>query len=49
MILLGVAALAGAAELTRNIQPQLSNLDYGSWRLVVAEVVEKNPACRKIT
>ena len=40
MIVLGLVSLAGAAasdaELTRNIQRQLSNLDYGSRRPVVA-------------
>ena len=40
MIFLGIAAIAGAAasdaELTRNIQRQLSNLDYGSRRPVVS-------------
>ena len=39
-ILLGMAAISGAAasdaELTRNIQRQLSNLDYGSRRPVVS-------------
>ena len=34
----GVAAAASDAELTRNIQRQLSNLDYGSRRPVVAVV-----------
>ena len=34
----GVAAAASDAELTRNIQRQLSNLDYGSRRPVIAVV-----------
>src|SRR5205809_244028 len=45
VLLLAAAARASAAvsdaELTRNIQRQLSNLDYGSRRPVVTVIVER--------